>query len=176
MTGDPGIKPAVGFEMVVGLTVAGVALAAMVLSHFAGAVPAVAVVVIVGLLPIGVLAPCRWRGLISEQRYARELGWLVPGIGLYALVAPIHASGGTSFPRTAVILGAASVYLLLAGRVPSRRVDIRGRWLLVTIAASVIAGVLADLPTPLGWHTLAYACFGASAFVTLLVAATADDE
>jgi hypothetical protein len=172
MTDPVAPKLTVGLEMAIGFLVTAVALAAMVLSHFSGAAPAIAVVIIVGLLPVGVLAPCRWRSLISEQRYMREVSWLIPGVGLYALVAPIHPNGGADFPRTAVIFGAASVYLVAAGRAPWRRVQIQDRWLLVTIGACAIAGVLADLPTPLGWHTLAYSCFGASAFMTLLAAAS----
>ncbi|MFA5891516.1 MAG: RHS repeat domain-containing protein [Actinomycetota bacterium] len=56
----------------------------------------------------------------------------------------------------------------------SRGASVSRLWLGTTASACGAAGVLADLPTPLGWHTLTYACFGASAFAALTIARTPD--
>jgi hypothetical protein len=95
---------------------------------------------------------------------------------VYALLAPINPEGGPDFPRTAVILGAAAGYLVLAGCTGWRASQLRQPWLAVTVAACAVAGMTADLPAMPSWHTLSYAAFGASAFMTLVAAAEPDRD
>jgi hypothetical protein len=151
------------------LSVMGTAFIACGLSTVPSTAASVAIAVIVGLMPIAVLVLYgRW-GRISEKQYLREAFWFVPAVGFYPVVAAINPD-----QATALVLGTASVYLLLASRVPWRGAAVGRLWFMGTIGGCAIAGTLADLPTPLGWNSLAYSCFGASAFAALTAATTPD--
>jgi hypothetical protein len=142
------------------------AFACLGLSHFPGAVAAVGSAAVAAFLPLVYLAPASWSGEASTERTTKEAVLLFSGFVVYVLFA-------AAAPRaaTAVVLGTASVYMLIVGRLPWRRSDVGARWVLVAAAGSAIAGILADLPTVIGWHTVTYAAFGASASIALSAAA-----
>lgn len=133
---------------------------------------AVAMCVAAWFLPVVVLAPQTWTGRISEQHYLREGLWFVPAVAVYVPVAAAVPAEGAP-PVGAVVLMTAAAYLLIAGRV-WRGIAVDKNWLVITVAACVAAGQLADLPVPLSWYTGASLVFGACAYVTMSVVIAAE--
>lgn len=158
-----------GLELAIGVSAVLMAWSAFAFSKLSPTPQAVSVASVTGLYPVMVLAPCRWRGLLTEQDYLHEASRLVPGVGLYAIAAAIGLDR-SDFPRTALVLGVASVYLAVAGRLPWRRVGPPRLFAWSIAAVAAVIGQLADLPRPLGWHTLTYGLFAISAYLTLLAA------
>lgn len=122
-------------------------------------------VVAMSVWPLLILAPARWRGALSEQRYLSASFRLLAGAPGLAIAAAFATSAAAPFPRIALVFGVGAIYYVVVARLwRVQRGFLSSPWLWVSASVAGIEGVLADLPEPLGWNTLAFVLYALCAF------------
>jgi hypothetical protein len=110
--------------------------------------------------PLTIVVPMRWRGELEESDAIR-CGTLFLGASLGIFVVAYGDAQDASYPSTALLLGFAAAHMLLVWLYLHPRVsDIRAFPAWVGGSVLFIAGMLADLPHPLGWNSLAFGLYG----------------
>lgn len=160
---------------------AAIGLVAYLSASFRSSGLSVALVLCLVVAPLSVLVPKKWRGQIGDSEVSRGGLLFLPGL-LGVFVAAFGDSQGGSFPTTALVMAFGSFHMFVVWLTtgPAKSDIFRSfPWLGACMLG--IIGISSDLPTVLGWNTLAFFVYGftgalAFQYISTVGATTATDR